>query len=322
MSFPSSAMPKPPVLSTAEDAHSSLERGEACSLLHGDSVALVRSLPSGFANLVVTSPPYCMGKEYESSSSVEDFVIAHKAILPEIVRMTAPGGSICWQVGYHMRDQVAFPLDFAVYEIMRDIPGVFLRNRIIWNYAHGLHARKRFSGRHEVILWFTKGDISKFNLDAVRVPQKYPGKRSYKGPNKGEYSGNPLGKNPSDVWEIPNVKGNHIEKSRHPCQFPVALVQRLVRALTNEGDCVFDPFMGSGSTGVAALLEQRRFLGIELKKEYVEIAQERVKDTLLGKARVRPIDRPIYIPSERSAVARRPEHFHVDHTRSLNDGDN
>ena len=123
-----------------------------------------------------------------------------------------------------------------------------MRNRIIWTFGHGLNSVRRFSGRHETILWSTKGDSLEFNLDEVRVPQKYAGKRAYKGPHKGELSGNPLGKNPSDVWEIPNVKAKHIEKTEHPCQFPVAIPQRLIKALTHENALILDPFMGSGTT--------------------------------------------------------------------------
>src|SRR5207247_751209 len=114
------------------------------------------------------------------------------------------------------------------------------------------------------------------NLDAVRVPQKYPGKRHYRGDKKGKYSGNPLGKNPSDVWDIPNVKAAHVEKTAHPCQFPVALPGRLIRALTNEGQLVLDPFVGSGSTAVAALMEQRNFIGCDISRHYLGIAKRRL----------------------------------------------
>jgi adenine-specific DNA-methyltransferase len=86
-----------------------------------------------------------------------------------------------------------------------------LRNRIVWTFGHGLHCQKRFSGRHETILWFTKSDDYKFKLDPVRVPSKYPFKKYFKGPNKGRISSNPLGKNPADVWDIPNVKANRAE---------------------------------------------------------------------------------------------------------------
>ncbi|MDR2734209.1 MAG: site-specific DNA-methyltransferase, partial [Spirochaetota bacterium] len=158
-------------------------------------------------------------------------------------------------------------------------------------------ASRRFSGRYETILWFTKTDTYTFNLDQVRVPQKYPAKRYFKGPRIGELSCNPLGKNPSDIWDIPNVKNNHVEKTIHPCQFPIELVERLVLALTKEGDLVFDPFMGVGSTVAAAVKNGRRGMGCEIMEEYVAIAEERVNLALTGRLRTRPMNKPIYDPA-------------------------
>jgi adenine-specific DNA-methyltransferase len=217
-----------------------------------DAFDFLAELAPGSVDLIVSSPPYCMGKEYDTSVSITDFINDHQELAPLLMRALKHGGSLCWQVGHHVQSGVVVPLDTIVYPIFAAQEGLFLRNRIVWTFGHGVHASRRFSGRHETILWFTKGHEYEFNLDAVRVPQKYPGKRHYKGPNRGEWSGNPLGKNPSDVWEIPNVKSRHIEKTRHPCQFPVALVQRLIRALVMPGGLVVDPFMGSGTSAVRA----------------------------------------------------------------------
>jgi adenine-specific DNA-methyltransferase len=225
------------------------------------------------------------------------------------VRALRPGGSLCWQVGHHVKNGIVTPLDAIVYTIFSKTPKLFLRNRIVWTFGHGVHASKRFSGRHEAVLWFTKGRRYRFNLNAVRVPQKYPGKRHYKGPNKGEFSGNPRGKNPSDVWEIPNVNSRHIEKTQHPCQFPVALVQRLIRALTRPGAVVVDPFMGSGTVALAASLEKRSFAGCDIQRPYINIARTRIKEARMGKAKYRPLERPIYEPSSHDSVAKRPAHF-------------
>lgn len=279
------------------------------SLFNGDCLQLLKKLPDKSVDLVVTSPPYCMGMEYEKAKTVKDFVRAHKEVLPEIIRVTKSGGSICWQVGYHITNKTAYPLDYAVFSLLENNKKVSLRNRIVWSFAHGLHNSSRFSGRHEIVLWYTKGGKYFFNLDAVRVPQKYPGKRHYKGPSKGEFSGNPLGKNPGDVWEIPNVKGNHIEKTEHPCQYPVALVQRLIRALCPPKGIVLDPYMGSASTGVAAAIESRRFIGAELDGKYFREASTRVATALAGKIAYRPLERPIFQPDPRSEVARVPAHF-------------
>ena len=237
------------------------------TLYNGDCRKLLKRLPSESVDLVVTSPPYCIGKAYEDPhDDIETFRKQHQDIFSDLYRVVKPGGSICWQIGYHVSDKCVVPLDYIVYDIFTSMSEgldnpLILRNRIVWTFGHGLNSTTRFSGRHEMILWFTKGLQTVFNLDEVRVPQKYPGKRFYKGPNKGQLSGNPMGKNPSDVWDIPNVKAKHIEKTAHPCQFPVAIPRRLIRALTNKNGLVLDPFMGSGTTGVAALIEGRRFVG-------------------------------------------------------------
>ena len=285
------------------------ERGGEAAIFNGDCRRLLRVVPDNSVSLVVTSPPYCMGKEYEPGNSIEDFIVAHDEIFPEIERILRPGGSICWQVGYHVQKNAVVPLDYLIYDSIRKLPApLIMRNRIIWHFGHGQHCERRFSGRHETISWFTKGDNYIFDLDPIRVPQKYPGQRASRGPRQGELSGNPLGKNPSDIWDIPNVKANHVEKTAHPCQFPVALIRRLILSLTAPGELVLDPFTGSGSAGVAAVLEGRRFVGSEIREDYSAIASERFSEALDGSAKVRP-DESVKPPSEGSSVARKPDHF-------------
>jgi len=281
----------------------------AIQIVKQDAFKFLPSIVAGSADLIVSSPPYCMGKAYETSIDTSDFIEMHERLAPMLVQALKEGGSLCWQVGHHVSDGVVTPLDALVYAIFSKQPNLVLRNRIIWTFAHGVHANRRFSGRHETILWFTKGDKYAFNLDAVRVPQKYPGKRHYKGPKKGKFSGNPLGKNPSDVWDIPNVKANHIEKVDHPCQFPVALVQRLIRALTPSGGLVLDPFLGSGSSAVAAVVEDRRFSGCDIHNDYLKIARARIAKAKKGDKHYRPIDQPIHVPSATDAVAKLPLKF-------------
>lgn len=284
------------------------------TLHNGDCLELLHKLPDESVDLVVTSPPYCIGKAYEDPhNDIETFKDQHQAIFNDLYRVVKTGGSICWQIGYHVSDKCVIPLDYIVYDIFSSLSKKYenpliLRNRIIWTFGHGLNSTTRFSGRHEIILWFTKGKQTIFNLNDVRVPQKYPGKRSYKGPNKGALSGNPLGKNPSDVWDIPNVKAKHIEKTEHPCQFPVAIPQRLIKALTPPNGLVLDPFMGAGSTGVAALIEGRRFVGSEIIDSYYHISVNRIKDAADGKAKIRE-DKPVAIPNPNAAVAKLPEEF-------------
>lgn len=262
-----------------------------------DNLSFMRPLESESIQLVVTSPPYNIGKEYEHRHDFEEYVARQSQVISECVRLLSPNGSLCWQVGNHVDGGEVFPLDIVLYAIFKS-HGLKLRNRIIWHFGHGLHCAKRFSGRYETILWFTKSDDYCFNLDAVRVPSKYPAKRHFKGPNRGQLSGNPLGKNPSDIWEIPNVKSNHVEKTIHPCQFPVELVERLVLALTRRGDAVFDPYMGVGSAVVAALKHERRGLGCDIVKAYVDVAWERVRALRAGALPTRRMGKPVYDPTK------------------------
>ena len=215
-------------------------------LYPGDCRDFLSHIPPGSIQLIVTSPPYNLGKEYEKRLVLSDYISQQREVIEKCVRALKDTGSICWQVGNYVHHGEIIPLDILLYPVFSTL-GLKLRNRIIWHFGHGLHGSKRFSGRYEVILWFTRGDDYTFNLDAVRVPQKYHQKKHFKGPHKGKLSGNPLGKNPSDIWEIPNVKANHVEKTNHPCQFPVELVERLVLSLTKKNDWVFDPFIGVGS---------------------------------------------------------------------------
>ncbi len=253
------------------------------TLSHGESQAVLQTVPNGAISLVVTSPPYNIGKSYERKQDINAYLTEQEGVISELIRTLSEQGSICWQTGNYVDEGEVFPLDMFYYHIFKK-HGLKLRNRIMWHFEHGLHASKRFSGRYETLLWFTKTDNYTFNLDPVRVPSKYPGKLHFKGPNRGQPSGNPLGKNPSDVWtflreeweegiwDIPNVKSNHIEKTIHPCQFPVELVERCVLALTNEHDLVLDPYVGS--TLLAPLMRDRRAMGIEREEAYISITKE------------------------------------------------
>ncbi|WP_337056841.1 DNA-methyltransferase [Pseudomonas sp. USHLN015] len=264
-----------------------------------DNIEYMHALPKESMQLIVTSPPYNIGKEYEKRTSRQVYIEEQAATIAEAVRLLSPQGSICWQVGNHVDDGEVFPLDILLYDLFKN-HGLKLRNRIIWSFGHGLHCQKRFSGRHEAILWFTKGDDYTFNLDPVRVPSKYPNKKYFKGPNRGKISSNPLGKNPADLWEIPNVKANHVEKTVHPCQFPVALIERLVLALTNPGDNVLDPYLGVGSSAIAALKNGRHAYGCDVMPEYVDVARDRIEQLFAGTLRTRPMDKPIYDPTGKS----------------------
>ncbi len=296
----------------------------------GDTYEFLRTLPSEFTQLIITSPPYNVGKEYETRVKINEYLHIQKKVIRELIRVLDRRGNICWQVGNYVEDGEVFPLDIFYYSIFKDL-GLRLRNRIIWRYNHGLHMSKRFSGRYETILWFTKSDNYTFNLDAVRVPSKYPGKRNHKGPNKGKPSGNPLGKNPSDiweivaeqweeeVWEIPQVKAAHPEKTDHPAQYPIELVERCVLALTNENDWVLDPYCGVGSSLIAGLKHNRRVIGCDKESLYMDIAKDRIKAFYNGSLPMRPIERDLYEPQGK--VSRVPDEWKTGNVKHVYDID-
>ncbi len=296
-------------------------------LYHGDVKDLLLEIPDGSVQLVITSPPYNLGKDYENRVDIEKYLDQQSGIIAELYRILSQDGSICWQVGNFVENSEVYPLDILYYGIFKKL-GLRLRNRIIWRFGHGLHASKRFSGRYETILWFTRSDKYIFNLDNVRVPSKYPGKRHFKGEKKGQLSGNPLGKNPSDVWDIvlqdweqevwdiPNVKANHPEKTEHPCQYPIELVERCVLALTNEGDWVFDPFAGVGSSLIAAIKNNRRAIGSDKEEKYVRLARERILAYFNGTLGYRQIGTPVYQPTGKEKVAQLPDEWKVNATQN------
>jgi len=283
-----------------------------------DTLAFLGSVPDESFQLVVTSPPYNIGKPYEQRQEFKDYLEWQELVIKECVRVLKQGGSLCWEVGNYVEKGEVFPLDAFFYPIIKRNPELKLRNRIIWYFEHGLHASLRLSGRYETILWFSKGDPYVFNLDKIRIPQKYPGKTYFKGPKHGQPSANPLGKNPSDiwrmllqdweslVWDIPNVKSNHPEKTVHPAQFPIELIERLVLALTNPGDIVFDPYVGVGSSLIASIIHDRKAVGVDRQKEYIDISLDRVKRLLSGELKYRPLGTRKFIPTGREKVSQIP----------------
>ena len=291
-------------------------------VITGDAYRMLTKIESESVDLVMSSPPYNIGKSYEKRSTLESYLDYQQKVLTECVRTIKPGGSLCWQVGNYISDDgEVVPLDIIFYPIIKSL-GLKMMGRIIWRLEHGLHAKKRFSGRHETILWFVKpGTLGeyKFDFDKVRIPQKYPGKKSSK---TGKYSGNIKGKNPGDVWDepsnlalleastdvwehIPNVKNNHKEKTEHPAQYPIELVERMILSLTDERDLVLDPYMGSGTTGCAAVLHNRKTIGIELIEEYSNIATSRIEKAMSGTLVRRPAFTEIHVPDPTSKLLRR-----------------
>jgi len=297
---------------------SSFNKNADFTMLEGDTLETIKKIPSRKVKLIITSPPYNLEKEYEKKQSLDSYLNKMSPHLKEFHRVLENNGSICWQVGNYVNKSEVFPLDIFYYKMFTKL-GFKLRNRIIWHFNHGLHSSKRLSGRYETLLWFTKSDDYTFNLDKIRVPSKYPGKRNYSpGKNYGKPSGNPLGKNPSDYWEImtnewelgfwdiPNVKSNHPEKTLHPCQFPIELVERCIFAFTNEKDLILDPYSGVGSALIAAIKNNRKAIGCEIYKKYIKIALDRVKKLEDGKLPYRKFGKPIHVPSGKEKVSQIP----------------
>jgi DNA modification methylase len=293
--------------------------------LEGDALEVLRSIPASQFDLVVSSPPYNIGKDYERSAnlSFDEYLDWLDSVIEALIDRLADTGSICWQVGSYIRNGEIYPLDIYFYNSFKK-RGMRLRNRIVWRFNFGLHSAKRFSGRYETILWFTKSDNYTFNLDAVRVPQLYPGKRhpSWK-EGAGSPSGNPRGKNPSDywefcasnyfddnpIWDIPNVKANHPEKTFHPCQFPIELAERCILALTKPGGTVLDPFVGTGTSVIAAVKHNRIAVGIDNNPNYLDLARKRLKSFQRGELKMRPSGRAVLRVPTNHKVARLPDEW-------------
>lgn len=240
-----------------------------------DCLDILKEMPDKSVDLIVSSPPYNLGKEYELKRALKVYLDEQTIVLKECARVLKDSGSIFWQVGAFADSGMLIPLDIRFFPILESF-GLIPRNRIMWVRQHGLHARNKFSCRHETILWFTKSDDYIFNLDPIRVPQKYQNKKYHKGENHGKLSCNPDGKNPGDIWIFQNVKHNHEEQTIHPCQFPEDLVARIVLSTTEPGGVVFDPYMGAGTAAVVARDHGRHFLGAELDPTYHEVACRRL----------------------------------------------
>lgn len=234
-----------------------------------DVLDFLDGLPADTADLFLTSPPYNLDKRY-GNSGVDAMRFSRfygwlVMCLGEMSRVLKPGGTLFLNVGQtrDWTDQL-YPMDVMLFEDLRRM-GLTFQSRIVWTFKHGLTPKRRLSERYETILVFSKGPQQTFNANAARTPQLQPGKRAYKGPNRGQLSGHPLGAAPSNVWDdIPQVKANHQEKTDHPCQFPVALVKRAILLYTNAGALVCDPFSGSGSTHEGCVLTGRGFVGADL----------------------------------------------------------
>ncbi|HIF6014036.1 TPA: DNA-methyltransferase [Vibrio parahaemolyticus] len=244
-----------------------------------DCLEAMKKLPEECVDLTITSPPYNIGKEYEELAELSNYLDWCEQWIAQIHRLTVPDGTFWLNVGYlEVEEQgLAVPIPYLLWN---KTPFYFLQE-VVWNYAAGVACKKRFSPRNEKLLWYVKNPKAyTFNLDAVRDPNvKYPNQKK-----NGKLKCNPLGKNPSDVWQITKVTSGRnrssSERTPHPAQFPLALVERMLKSSSNEGDVILDPFMGSGSTAECALRNGRYVIGFELKEEYIGYAQQRIENYL------------------------------------------
>ncbi|NEP46563.1 MAG: site-specific DNA-methyltransferase [Okeania sp. SIO2H7] len=255
---------------------------ENCLIYRQDCLEAMAVLPDKIIDLTVTSPPYNIGKDYEKSLPLEEYLSWCVLWIKEVYRMTANRGAFWLNLGYLSIPEraKAIPIPYLLWD---KIP-FYLIQEIIWNYGAGVAGKKFFSPRNEKFLWYVKNpDCYTFNLDEVRDKNvKYPNQKK-----NGKIKVNPLGKNPTDVWNFPKVTSgkNRASKERtsHPAQFPVAVIERIIKAASNPNEIVFDPFIGSGTTAVAALSLNRQVIGFEIREDYCDIAASRIEDFLREK---------------------------------------
>lgn len=255
---------------------------DGVAIYQADCIEGMRRMPEGLVNLTVTSPPYNIGKEYEELAHLDDYISWCEKWIKEVYRVTEPKGAFWLNLGYLEVPQkgLAVPISYLLWD---KTPFYFLQE-IVWNYAAGVACRKRLSPRNEKFLWYVKNsDEYTFNLDDIRDPNvKYPKQKK-----NGKLKCNPLGKNPSDVWQIAKVTSGEnrssVERTAHPAQFPMKLIERVIKASSKKGDLILDPFMGSGSTAQCALRNGRNVIGFELEKKYIGYAEQRINHYLVEK---------------------------------------
>lgn len=256
---------------------------EGVAIYQKDCLEAMKELPDGVVNTTITSPPYNIGKEYEELAHIDDYLNWCESWIEQIYRLSTDDATFWLNVGYlQVEDKgLAVPIPYLLW----DRTPFYMIQEVVWNYAAGVACKKRFSPRNEKLLWYVKNPNSyTFNLDAVRDPNvKYPNQKK-----NGKLKCNPLGKNPSDVWQITKVTSGKNraspERTPHPAQFPMALVERMMKASSNKGDVILDPFMGSGSTAECALRNDRFVIGFELEDKYIGYAKARITNYLEDKA--------------------------------------
>lgn len=226
----------------------------------GEAVESLKKIPDKSVDLVCADPPYNLGKDYGNNidwkqwHEYETFTLNW---LAECNRILKDDGSIYVFMGVKFISKL--------FLLMQEM-GLHFNGWITWHYTQGMGRTKGFSPRHEDILYFTKSDNFIFNIDKVRIPQKYFRERN-----------NMKGANPGDVWQFSHVHYSNPERVNHPTQKPEALLNRIILASSNEDSVVVDPFVGSGTTCVVANLLKRKWIGIDINPEYIAMSENRIK---------------------------------------------
>lgn len=235
-------------------------------IIHGDCIEKLKSIKDCSVDLIVADPPYNIGKDYGNGSDkqlFDDYLNFTKKWLFDCYRILKTDGTIYIFIGFRYISYL--------YQILENDLKMSFINWISWHYTQGIGKTKGFSPRHDDILMFSKSEQYTFNLDSIRIPQKY-----YRKIN------NMRGANPGDVWEISHIHYCQKNRQPHPTQKPEALIERMVLASSNENDTVLDPFCGSGTTLRVCQQLNRNAIGIELNGEYVKQTEERLNEVFDG----------------------------------------
>ena len=232
----------------------------------GNAAELLKTLETESIDLIVADPPYNLGKDYGNNHDLkgfEEYILFTREWLSEAKRVLKPEGSIYVFMGVRFISYL--------YDIMdRDLK-LFFNSWIVWHYTQGTGKTKGFSPRHDDILVFNKGKNFTFNLDDIRVPQKFYRERN-----------NMRGANPGDVWQFSHVHYSNPNRQNHPTQKPEGIIERIVLASSNKGDIVLDPFSGSGTTLRVCQQLGRKAIGFELNPEYVAMTEQRLSEPFSG----------------------------------------
>lgn len=260
-------------------------------VITGDAIEQLGTLDAHSVDLIVADPPYNLGKDYgngDDAKGFDEYLSFSRSWLGQAHRILKPSGTLFVFMGFRF---IAY-----LYDILDRDLGMFFNSWIVWHYTQGMGKTKGFSPRHEDILMFTKSNRFTFHLDEVRVPQKY-----YRDRN------NMRGANPGDVWVFSHVHYCNGNRQNHPTQKPEGLIERMVLASTDEGDCVVDPFCGSGTTLRVCQQLNRSAIGIEINPTYVQMTRDRLASEFHGFDSVDP--RMERVPLDLRRPAKRREYL-------------